>query len=292
MPLLDDRILRKLDAFVLAMREQARGETGGLRSSRAMGSSVEFSDFRVYAPGDDLRRVDWNAYARFDKLFLKLFLDEQETTLRVLLDASASMRHGQPDKWELAIRIAAALSYLALTRYDRVMVAIMKGETTQVSRRFSGRRTFPEVEAFLTDIAPSGETRLNEALERVPITAGRGVCVLLSDLLTGEGWTRGVSSLLYKRQELSVLHILSPQELHPDMTGAVRLLDAEGGPTCDVQLSSDALKRYQETLKSFLQEQRRFCHGRDFPYLLLNTEMDFERDALKTLTQGGLLAAR
>lgn len=292
MPLLDDRVLRKLDAFALAMREQARGGTGGLRRSKAMGSSVEFSDFRAYSPGDDLRRVDWNAYARFDKLFLKLFLDEQETTLRVLLDASASMRHGQPDKWALAIRIAAILSYLALTRYDRVMIAVMKGSAVYASRRFSSRQAFPEVEAYLLGIAPSGETRLNEALTRVPVTAGRGLCVLLSDLLTGEGWARGASSLLFKRQELSVMQILSPQELTPDMEGAVRLLDAEGGPSCDVQISPEALRCYQGTLDSFLREQRQFCYGRGLSYLLFNSEMDLERDVLKALTQAGVLAAR
>ncbi len=292
MALLDDRFLRKLDAFALAMREHARGGAGGLRRSKAMGSSVEFSDFRAYTPGDDLRRVDWNAYARFDRLFLKLFLDEQETTLRVLIDASASMRHGEPDKWALTLRVAAALSYLALTRYDRVSLVVLSGEAVAASRRFGGRQSYPEVEAYLAAIAPGGETKLNAALPRVPVTAGRGVCVLLSDLLTGDGWTRGASSLLYRRQELSVVQVLSPQELEPDLTGAVRLLDAEGGPACDVQVSPEALRRYHQALDAFLTEQRAFCHGRALPYLLLRSDMDLETDALKALVAGGVLSAR
>ena len=290
--MLDDAFLRKLDAFSLCMREAARSGMGGLRRSKALGSSVEFSDFRAYTPGDDPRRVDWNAYARFDKLFLKLFLDEQETTLRVLLDASASMFVAEPDKWALAIRLGAALSYLSLSRYDRVVIVTLSGNTVQASRTFSGRSSYPEVERYLAAIEPRGETRLDEALARVPALAGRGVCVLISDLLTGEGWTRGASSLLFRRQELSVLHILSPRELEPDMTGAVQLLDVEGGPTCDVQISPDALRRYRETLQSFLAEQQGFCFGRGLPYLLLRSDMEMEREVLGALMQGGIIAPR
>lgn len=290
--MLDDRYLRKLDAFSLVMREHSHGGMGGLRRSRALGSSVEFSDFRPYAPGDDLRRVDWNAYARFDKLFLKLFLDEQETTLRLLLDASASMRMGEPDKWALTLRLAATLAYLSLARYDRVAVAILQGDGVRMSRTFATRQSFPEVEAFLSAVAPSGETRLDAALTRVPVASGRGVCVLLSDLLSEAGWARGAASLLYRRQELSVLHILSPQELTPDLSGAVRLLDVEGGPSCDVSVSPDALRRYQEALDAFLAEQRRFCHSRALPYLPLSSAMDLERDVLRALIEGGVVAAR
>ncbi len=290
--LLDDQTIRKLDAFSLAMREHARGGMGGMRRSKTVGSSVEFSDFRAYAEGDDLRRVDWNAFARFDKLFLKLFLDEQETTLRVLLDASGSMPMGDPNKWALCIRLAAVLAYLALTRYDRVVLVELHAGGVRASRTFGGRQSFPQVEQYLEAIRPSGETRLDQALTRVPITAGRGVCVLLSDLLTEAGWTHGASSLLYRRQELSVLQVMSPQELEPDMTGAVQLLDVEGGPTCDVQISPDALRRYQHALDEFLLEQRRFCHARRVPYLLLRSDMDIGRDVLEALMRGGVIAAR
>lgn len=290
--ILQENTLRKLDAFVLAMREHARSGMGGLRRSRALGSSVEFSDFRNYAAGDDLRRVDWNAFARFDKLFLKLFLDEQETTLRVLLDASASMRYGEPDKWPLVLQVAAVLSYLSLTRYDRVMLVTLQGGEVRASQRFAGRAAFAQVEAYLEAIVPKGQTQLDTALTRVPVTAGRGVCVLLSDLLTETGWTHGASSLLYRKQELSVLQVLAPQELEPDMTGAVQLLDSEGGPSCDVQMSPDALRRYDEALQAFLLSQQQFCHGRGLPYLLLRSDMALEQDVLRSLMMAGVIAAR
>lgn len=290
--ILDEQYLKKLDAFSLAMREHARGGMGGLRRSKALGSSVEFSDFRSYAPGDDLRRVDWNAFARFDKLFLKLFLDEQETTLRVLLDTSASMRYGEPDKWAMALRLAATLCYLSLTRYDRAVVVTLEGEQARASRSFGGRSAYPQVEAYLEAIVPAGQTRLDTAMLRVPVTAGRGICVLISDLLTDAGWTRGAASLLYRKQELSVLHLLAPQEVEPDMIGAIQLLDSEGGPSCDVQISPDTLKRYRQTFDAFVLEQRQFCHSRQVPYLLLRSDMALEEDVLKAMMIDGVIVAR
>lgn len=290
--MLDTQYLQKLNAFSLAMREHARGFMGGMRRSKAQGSSVEFHDFRSYTLGDDPRRIDWNAYARFDKLFLKLFLDEQETTLRILLDASASMQHGEPNKWDIACRLAATLAYLSLTRYDRVTLITLQGDKALPSQTFSGRQSFPQVEAYLSAIAPSGETNLNKSLMRVPIVGGRGLCVLLSDLLTDLGWVQGAASLLQRKQEFSVLHILSPQELMPDFSGAVQLLDVEGGPPCDVQISVDTLKRYQQTLDAFLKEQQKFCHSRAIPYLMLHSDMNLEQDVLKALLQAGVIIAR
>ena len=136
--MLSEAFLQRLDALQLAMRAPARGGAGGLRRSRALGSSVEFSDFREYAPGDDLRRVDWNAYARFDRLFLKLFMEEQETTVHILLDCSASMDFGEPSKWEMAQGLAQLLCYMAIRGGDRAVI-IALGEEIIASEVFSGR---------------------------------------------------------------------------------------------------------------------------------------------------------
>ena len=140
--MLDDRLLRRLEAFALVLRARSIGGSGGLRRSQSFGASVEFSDFREYAPGDDLRRLDWNAYARFDKLFLKLFLEEQQSCLRIALDASASMESGTPDKWRFACKLAAILAYISLLRYDRVALFTLSGGTTQRSRTFGGRAAY------------------------------------------------------------------------------------------------------------------------------------------------------
>lgn len=290
--MLDDSTLKKLEAFALSMRENARGGAGGTRRSRLLGSSVEFSDFRSYAPGDDLRRVDWNAFARFDRLFLKLFLDEQETTLRILLDASASMQSGEPDKWDKALHVAAALAYLSLCRYDRVTIAALSGDTIRASRVFAGRAAFVEVENHLLSIEPGGGTDLNAALQKTPLGTGRSVCVLISDLLSESGYERGASSILFRRQELSVLHMLSPEELSPDFAGALKLLDSEGEPPVDVQITPETQKRYHEALGAFLHGASSFCLSRGIPYLLLRSDMSLEADILRALLSAGVITAR
>lgn len=290
--IIDEALLRRLDAFSLSLREHARGSAGGLRRARTLGSSVEFSDFRRYVPGDDPRRVDWNAFARFDKLFLKLFLDEQETTLRILLDASKSMQYGEPDKWRLALKLSAMLAYLSLTRYDRVALIALQGDVVRQSRTFSGRASFPQVEEALEAITPQGTTMLDDALQRVSVTSGRGVAVLISDLLTDDGWTRGADSLLYRKQELSVLQVLAPQETEPDLTGALQLLDSEGGPSCDVQASPDTLRRYQEALQTHVGEQEAYCRRRALPFLTLRSDMSVEQEVLKSLLGAGILTSR
>ncbi len=136
-----------------------------------------------------------------------------------------------------------------------------------------------------------GETRLDAALKRVPVAGGRGVCVLISDLLT-DGWETGVSSLLYRRQQVSVLQMMAPQELAPEFSGALRLMDSEGGPSCDVQVSADALKRYGEVLAGFLEERAAFCYRRGIGYGLVSSGMELEGELLRTLVRAGVVLGR
>ncbi len=199
--LLTEDTFRQLDAFSLAVREHTQGAAGGMRRARTMGASVEFSDFRQYAPGDDPRRVDWNAYARFEKLFLKLFLDEQETTLRVLIDASASMRYGEPDKWGQAQKLAAALAYLALSRYDRVMLVNLSNGGAVCSRPFSG---FPRQAGNMLispKIAPHTAltkrttiTTISEAIRRVTTT----ITVLSTEKIVGNIAAKNTGGIMWQ----------------------------------------------------------------------------------------------
>lgn len=290
--MLDDRLLRRLDAFALVLRARSSGGSGGLRRSHSFGSSVEFSDFRDYAPGDDLRRLDWNAYARFDRLFLKLFLEEQQSCLRIALDASASMDSGTPDKWRFACRLAAMLAYLSLLRYDRVILYALSDSQVSMSRSFSGRGAYPEVVAFLESLQPHGATHLNSALSRLSTSGPRGLCAVISDLLDEDGIERGLGSLAFRKQEIAVLQVLSPQERIPELSGAVRLIDAEGAPPCDVHVTPDALRSYQQALEAFINGHRAHCHKHGFLYALFDSGMDMEREAMDTLMRQGIIAAR
>ena len=283
--MLNEAFLQKLDALRLAFRAPAQGGAGGLRRSRALGTSVEFSDFREYAPGDDLRRIDWNAYARFDRLFLKLFMEEQETHVHILLDASASM--AADGKYDLAKNLAQILAYLALRGGDRVTIATLNGEI-RPSPALSGRTGMLKAAEFLRELQPAGELKLCQAVPRVPL-ANRGMAILITDLMSPDGYEKALQSLQYRRQEVSLLHVLSPWEMEPRLEGMVRLQDSETGEERELTASVDLLAAYQKALHALLHGAEGFCRSRGMQYLRLLSDLDVEKEALRALAAAGLI---
>ena len=284
--MLSEDFLRRLDALRIVLRSPAQGGAGGLRRSKALGTSVEFSDFREYAPGDDLRRLDWNAYARFDRLFLKLFMEEQETQVNILLDASASMAmHG---KWEAAQALAQLLGYLALRGGDRVTLYALGGEAAH-SPALSGRAGYMRAAEFLQKTVPTGELKLCKAVPRLPLRAGRGVCLLITDLMSPDGYETALQSLRYRKQETTLLHLLSPWEMNPALEGMARLIDRETGEAREMMISGDLLRRYREALDGLLRGAETFCRAHETQYLRLLSDMDIENEALRALANAGIV---
>lgn len=288
--MLTDEMLSRLDTLRIALKAYARGGAGGYRRSKALGDSAEFSDFREYALGDDLRRIDWNAFARFDKLFLKLFMEEQEMHLTLILDASRSMDYGEPKKWGFALDLTQALAYMALTGGDRVTLAIPRESGVKQSPAFSGRPGYFQALSFLQDVTPAGKTELTRAVSRMPLKARRGMAVIISDLFSEDGSEGALASLQYRGQQAAVLHILSPEELAPRLSGALRLMDSEGGPFVDLSVGPEVLRAYHKALDGFVGGLRGYCHRRDIPYALLRSDMDLMKEALGNLTQSGVIA--
>jgi uncharacterized protein (DUF58 family) len=288
--MLNDDMLNRLDSLRIAMQTYVRGGAGGVRKSRALGDSAEFSDFREYAPGDDLRRIDWNAYARFDRLFLKLFMEEQEMHVTIILDASESMSYGEPSKWAFALDVALMLSYLAVSGGDRVSLAVLNGEKLRKSPTYAGRQGYVQASAFLQDIRPSGITNLTHAVTRIPLSSSRGMCVLISDLFSEDGSEGAFNSLLYRKQQVVLAQVLSKDEMEPELNGSLRLIDSEGGPNMDVTVNGELLRRYQKNLDSFIGGTRAFCHRHGMPYVLMRSDMDLKHDALGNLMRGGIIA--
>jgi len=288
--MLNDAMLHRLDALRLAMQAYVRGGAGGVRKSRALGDSAEFSDFREYAPGDDLRRIDWNAYARFDKLFLKLFMEEQEMHVTLILDASASMGFGEPSKWAFAVDVALMLSYLAVSGGDRVSLAVLCGDKLLKSPMYTGRQGYVQALAFLADIRPSGATNLTNAVARIPLKATRGMCILISDLFSEDGSEGAFNSLQYRKQHVVLAQVLSKDEMEPELNGALHLLDSEGGTNVDVTVNGELLRRYHKNLESFIGGARAYCHRHGIQYVLLRSDMDLMHDALGDFMRGGIIA--
>lgn len=282
--MLSDAFLSRLDSLSLAMRGRAAGGAGGVRRSRQLGSSAEFSDYREYIPGDDIRRLDWNALARFDKLFLKLYMEEQESMVTVLLDGSVSMA----EKWQEARDAAAALGYLALTGGDRLRLMLLKEEGNRESPVLSGRSDFARLNAFLDAGKPDGRGSLTAAVRRIR-GLKKGLCFLVTDGYTEDALAEILDDLRYRRQECGVVQVLSPFETDPALDGALRLTDSESGETLDVLADRSLLDQYRKTLDRFLREVRGNCRRRETPYLLLEGREPFEQAFIPLLSRSGMM---
>ena len=245
----DETFLRQLERLLLLMKSPVRGGLKGGRRSIKRGQSVEFADYRDYSLGDDLRQLDWNVYARLEKLFVKLFVEEEDVTITFVIDASASMAAGRPPKLLFAKRAAAALGYIGLASEDRIAVSVLGGRAArrQPSLRGSGR-VF-RLLSNLSSIQPAeGPTDLLAAARRAGAQlTGRGVLVLISDLLDPSA-DRVIRELAATSAELIVLHVLSPDELDPKLEGDVRLVDAETGDGVDVTIDLATIDSYKDRL--------------------------------------------
>lgn len=282
--MLNDGILKRLDALSLRLHNLVRGSAGGARRTRTLGSSAEFSDFREYSIGDDIRRIDWNAYARFERLFLKLFMEEQEAVIHLIVDASASMKA----KWAFTGEAVQVIAYLALSGGDRVRIIAVSGMDVQESALFAGRKDFMKLVKFLDSIEPAGETKINEAIPRLRIRQ-RGMTVMFSDLFSDSGYDRAFTSLSYQKQELLMIHVLALEEVHPNMDGAVRLIDSETDARVDLLASGESMRRYRATLDRFMSSLKAECHKRNIVLISMVSHEDALEDLLRALMRDGMV---
>ena len=273
MNMLSDAFLSRLDSMMLAVKGRASGGAGGVRRSRQTGSSAEFSDYREYIPGDDIRRIDWNAMARFDRIFLKLFMEEQESAVTVMLDGSGSMG----EKWTAARQAAEAVGYLALTGGDRLRVIFLQEAGNRMSPLLSGRQAYARLNQFLDTCVPQGAGSLTEQVMRAE-GLRKGLCFLISDCYEENGIGTALDNLRYRGQECAVIQPLSSFELEPALDGAVKLTDPENGGTVDLLADREALESYRKALEQFLEEIRETCFRRETPYALLDAGKNFEEE--------------
>ena len=245
----DEAFLRQLERLLLLMRSPVRGGLKGGRRSVKRGQSVEFADYREYTMGDDLRQLDWNVYARLERLFVKLFVEEEDVTVTLLVDASASMATGRPSKLVFAKRAAAALGYIGLASEDRVAVSALAGRAARRRASLRGSGRVFRLLADLSAIEPAdGPTDLVAAARHAAAQLhGRGVIVLLSDLLDPNA-DRIIRELAATGSELIVLHVLSPDELEPPLEGDLRLVDTETGDRVDITADLATIDAYKERL--------------------------------------------
>ncbi len=287
--LLPPQLLARLERLELVSRKVFRGRLKGERRSRRKGQSVEFADFRNYVPGDDLRFVDWNLYARLDKLFLKLFLEEEDLHVYFLVDASPSMNFGEPTKFFACKQVAAALAFVGLCRGDRIRIEFM-GQPNVSSPVLRGRSQLWRMTDFVESVQADQICSLTEAVKRFCLkNTGRGIVVLLSDLMDKNGYEPALRLLVGQQMDVFVVHMLSPEEMDPQLAGDLKLVDCEDADEAEVSVSNMLLKRYKSTLASFVDQARRFCSQRGMTYLLARSDQGADVLVGQYLLERGLV---
>jgi len=296
--LLEGDLLTRLATLSFHVRRPRRGQVQGERRSTKRGTSVEFADYREYARGDDLRRVDWNIYARLERPFVKLFEEEEDLAVHVLVDGSGSMgwrgegeREGQRDKWDYARRLAAALGYVALVGGDRLQVALLR--SGEVAARFGpvrGQGNALRLFEWLEGLEAEGTTDLNAALRAYGFAGGRaGLAVLISDLFSPTGYVEGLTALAARGHEVALLHLLTPDEVDPPLGGDLRLVDVETGEVQEVTVDGGMRNLYRRRLAAWQEEIRAACRARDGLYVPLTTAVPLDRALLHDLRRARLL---
>lgn len=287
----DGPFLARLAHLALINRQPLPGPGAGPRRSPRHGASVEFADFRSYASGDDFRRVDWNAYARLGRLFLRLYTAEEMTTLTLLLDHSASMRFGDPSKALMAARLAAVLSYVALHSYDRVALAGWNRTLDRFIPPQSGKAAVPQIWRQIAAIMESveGETDLAALREYGRRRRERGLAVVISDMLSESNWQAGLLGLMAAGQEVTLLQVLAPEDLNPELRGDWKLRDAETGREVEVTITPRVLRRYREELAAHTEALATFCRQRRIPFLQIPSDAPLVPAVMSGLHAAGVV---
>lgn len=290
----DDDFLVRLEHVRLQMRKRFAGTLRAERRSRRMGSSLEFADFRNYVPGDDLRRIDWSIYGRIERLMMKLYEEEEELDVGILIDCSASMHWRASDashsaKFVLARHLAAALAYFALHGLDHVALWYFDSGLRAESGRYRGIPAFHDVLRFLRGNPIGDGTDLSSSLERFGRgRRRRGMAIVLSDCLDPIGYERGLSALVGRHFAVHLVHVMDPAECDPGQSGDLLLRDCESAQELPVTSSPGLRRIYREEVERFRGGVRSWCarHGAGYSFVVADARFDdiilrvFRRDGL------------
>lgn len=260
--------LAKLENIAIAVNNRVNSGYNGIRAAKTKGSSLEFSDYRDYSVGDDIRRIDWNSYGRLERLFIKLYSEEKQATFNIFWDKSKSMSFG--DKGIHAKLIAVSLAYIALNNADRVNLFAFDENISFTKANISSKALFPKLVKFLDNIQPSNKTDFNQSLISNK-KLGTGISFILSDFFM-TNYNDTIKFLQNKQQNVFLVHILSKEELLPDYSQKVRLIDSETQEFYDIDMNADAILLYQNELQTFCSEIKTFCSKRKIGYILSSTD--------------------
>ena len=290
---INEEFLSRLDILETLLKNNVAGMFGGNKQSKygSFGSSCEFADYRDYMPGDDINKIDWNSYARFDKLYLKLFLDERQMHTRIYIDASRSMDYGNGQKAEQAVRLAAALAYMAVNEMDRVSVYTIKGNVVEeLIPTTVGKESFFNRINNLNGIEFDSDSRISEAILPSVVGMGDGMSIIISDFLTDDDYETAIDHLIGKKRDVFCIQVLSEDELNPQLIGKMHLFDAENqAKTYKKNIDRDIIKAYRAALSYATDRIREYCMSRGGNYLLVSAEDDIGEILFGKLEEQGVV---
>jgi uncharacterized protein (DUF58 family) len=287
---LDPQFLVRLEQLELVSRKIFVGKMKGERLSKRKGQSVEFADYKNYVVGDDLRFLDWNLFARLDKLFIRLFLEEEDLHVYFLLDNSLSMDFGTPTKLRYAKQLAAALGFVGLVNSDRVVVEAFNDRLTQSMPPLRGRRSLWRMLNFLDKVEPAGPSDMAKALRSFSLKcSGKGIVVILSDFMDKGGYEEALRYLVARQMDVYAIQILSQEEIEPDVAGDLKLVDVEDEDVAEITVSRALLDRYKKNLAAYRAALYEFCTRRGVTCLFTSNRVPFETLVLTYLRQRGLV---
>jgi len=295
--LLNDAFFSRLESLAFNLKSDLSGYFGGKHLVSTYGQTVEFADYREYQLGDDIRRIDWNLYSRFEKYFLKLFTDERQMQVQIFLDCSASMGKDNPRKAAYAVAAAAALGYLAVHNMDKVSFHIMKGD--RASNPFGtiiGKTPFFRAISALEEVEFEGDTDIEACITTCPeMSAKSGISVIVSDFFTDSNWKRAVDYLSYKHRQVLLMQPLTPEELDPSYDGRVTLIDLESEDIADsrnmkMRITRSMQKAYRQAMDDFKADIKSFCTKRNIDYVSMNTDSPIEKVLFGELFRVGIMS--
>lgn len=292
---INSAFFNRLETLTLHMDPNLRGFFGGKHLVKSYGQTIDFADYREYALGDDIRRIDWNLYARLNKYYIKMFTDERQMHVRIFLDCSASMGL-DPKKGEYVLSVMAALGYLAVRSMDKLSVYFLKGENAENPfGKIIGKDSFFRAASELEKIRFEGETDFATAITRCdPDSASDGLCIIISDFMTDSDWKRAVKFLRAKKKQVLLLQILTPDEADPAYMGRNHLIDVEAQDILDernlrMRITRSMLLSYEEVMKEIYGEISAFAVSQNIDYVSVRTDVAVEQMLFFNLLARGVL---
>ena len=293
---LNDEFFSRLETLSLELRADLAGFFGGKHLVRTYGQTVEFADYREYMLGDDIRRIDWNLYSRFERLFLKLFTDERQMHTQVFIDCSASMGKYNPEKAAYTVGIAAALGYLSVHNMDKVSYKLITGDRAEDPfGTIVGKRAFFDAISSLDELVFDGESDLRSSVINAPNPGNNdGLTVIISDFFTDSDWKAAVDYLCYKKRQVLLVQVMTPEERDPLYTGRVNLIDSESVDVADdknmkIKIDRSSQNAYEVAMTDLLADLSRFCNSRGAAFVSVCTDQPIEKTLFKELLKVGIM---